>query len=51
MNYIMHSESAYESIMHPNVRTNLQIVPEGKTPLCTPNEIVVKLLELKDAGR
>ena len=26
-------------------------MPEGKTPLRTPNEIVVKLLELKDAGK
>ena len=28
-----------------------EIMPEGKTSLRTPNEIVVKLLELKDAGK
>ena len=43
--------SAYEPLCARTCELTCKIVPEEKMPLRTPNEIVVKWLKLKDAGK
>ena len=47
----MHILCVYSHYNTQMCELTCKIVPEEKTPLRTPNEIVVKWLEFKDAGK